>query len=96
MQEVSIRKVLGASDASVVGLVARRFVGLVALATIGAVPLAYVGVDRWLETFAYRIDLGWQPFAGAAALVVLLAGTVVALQVWRVTHVNPAQVLRAE
>jgi len=96
MQEASIRKVLGASEASVVGLIARRFVGLVALATVGAVPLAYVGVNLWLEAFAYRIDLGWQPFAGAAGLVLLLAGTVVALQIWRVTRVDPAQVLRAE
>jgi len=96
MREVSIRRVLGASNASVIALVARRFVALVAAAVVLAIPLAYLGVQEWLQAFAYRVDLGWAPFAGAAALVLALATATVALQVWRVTRTDPAQVLRAE
>jgi putative ABC transport system permease protein len=95
-REVSIRKVLGASDASVIALVARRFVGLVALAVVLAVPAAYFGVQEWLQAFAYRVDVGWQPFMGAAALVLFVALATVAAQVWRVTRIDPAHVLRNE
>jgi putative ABC transport system permease protein len=95
-REVSIRKVLGASDASVIALVARRFVGLVALAVVLAIPVAYLGVQEWLQAFAYRVDVGWPPFVGAAALVLLVALITVAAQVGRVTRADPAQVLRSE
>lgn len=95
-REVSIRKVLGASNASVITLVARRFVGLVAIAVVLAIPAAYFGVQEWLQAFAYRVDVGWQPFAGAAALVLLVALATVAVQVWRVTCADPALVLRTE
>ncbi|NBB85932.1 MAG: FtsX-like permease family protein [Bacteroidetes bacterium] len=95
-REVSIRKVLGASDASVIALVARRFVALVAAAVMLGAPAAYVGVQQWLQAFAYRVDVGWLPFVGAAALVLLVALATVAAQVWRVTRVDPAQVLRTE
>jgi len=95
-REISIRKVLGASDASVIALVARRFVGLVAIAVVLAIPATYLGVLEWLQAFAYRVDIGWQPFVGAAVLVLLVALATVAVQVWRVTRTDPAQVLRAE
>jgi len=95
-REISIRKVLGASDASVIALVARRFVGLVAIAVVLAIPATYLGVLEWLQAFAYRVDIGWQPFVGAAVLVLLVALATVAVQVWRVTRIDPAQVLRAE
>jgi len=71
-------------------------VGLVAIAVVLAIPATYLGVLEWLQAFAYRVDIGWQPFVGAAVLVLLVALATVAVQVWRVTRIDPAQVLRAE
>jgi putative ABC transport system permease protein len=70
-KEIGIRKVLGASVSSLTGLLSRQFVVLVVLANVISVPLAYIALTRWLQDFAFRIQLGWDTFtiAGAAALV---------------------------
>lgn len=95
-REVSIRKVLGASDWSVVAHVTRRFALLVGGAAVLALPVAYVGLQQWLEAFAYRVDVGWGPLAGAAVLVLAVAIATVVSQVMRTTRADPAKVLRAE
>ena len=96
LREISIRKVLGASDRSVLLLVTRRFVALVGVAIVLAVPVAYVGASEWLQSFAYRIDLGWAPFAIAAGVVLVVSLVAAGTQVWRVTRRDPAHVLRTE
>lgn len=96
LREISIRKVLGASEASVVVLVARRFAVLVAAAIVLALPAASIGAQQWLQGFAYRVALDWTLFAGAAVLVLALSLGTVSLQVWRATQRDPAQVLRTE
>ena len=62
-KEIGIRKVLGASITGIIGLLSRDILKLVLLAIGMAFPLAWWVMNRWLQGFAYRIDIGWQVFA---------------------------------
>jgi putative ABC transport system permease protein len=95
-KEIGIRKVLGASATNVVGLVARQFALLVAVGFALAVPLAWWGARQWLETFAYRIDLGAGPFLVAGAAVLVVAMATVGYQALRAARANPVEALRDE
>lgn len=95
-KEIGIRKVLGASVASVVALLSREFVGLVSIAIVIATPLAGWGMQRWLNNYAYQIDLTWWLFAGAAALALVIALATVAFQSIRAAVANPVDSLRSE
>lgn len=64
-KEIGVRKVLGASAASVVALLSQDFLKLVLLAVLLATPVAWYAMQRWLEGFAYKISLEWWVFAGA-------------------------------
>ncbi|GAB5535839.1 MAG: ABC transporter permease [Rubricoccaceae bacterium] len=95
-KEVSVRKVLGASVAHLVGLLTRDIAGLVGLASVVAVPLAYLAMSRWREGFAYRVELGPMPFLlaiGALAVIALLTVSVHAL---RAATADPINALRSE
>jgi putative ABC transport system permease protein len=95
-KEIGIRKVLGASAAGIVVLLARDFVVLVAVAFVLAAPLAWLALRQWLSGFAYHVDLSAAVFllAGAAALVVALA--TVAYQSFRAASADPVRSLRYE
>ena len=95
-KEIGIRKVLGASPASIVLLLSKEFVRLVAVAFVLAVPLAYLAMDRWLKDFAYHIDISWAIFlmAGLAALGVALL--TVSYQSIRAALSDPITSLRYE
>lgn len=95
-REIGVRKVLGASVASVVGLFARDFGVLALVGAALAIPLTYVLAERWLEDFAYRVDLGWLPFVAAAGLTVGLTLALVAAQAVRAASADPVQSLRHE
>jgi putative ABC transport system permease protein len=95
-KEIGIRKVLGASVASIIGLLSKDFLRLVGVAMLIALPLAYWGADKWLQDFAYRMGLSWWIFALAGALAVFIAFTTVASQAWRAARTNPVQALRSE
>lgn len=93
-REISIRKVLGAGVKSVVMLLSREFAILVALGFLIAVPVAYVVTSRWLDGFAYRIDLSVWLFAGAGAATLLLALVTVASQALRAATADPVRALK--
>ncbi|RYF49684.1 MAG: FtsX-like permease family protein, partial [Cytophagaceae bacterium] len=95
-KEIGIRKVLGASVASVVALLSREFVALVGIAIVIATPLAGWGMKQWLNNYAYQIDLSWWLFAGAAALALFIALATVAFQSIRAAIANPVDSLRSE
>jgi len=95
-REIGIRKVLGASIASVLLLVSKEFLALVGLAFLIAVPLAWWGMRQWLQEFAYRVPISWWifPLAGAAAL--FIAVLTISWQTARAATANPIDSLRAE
>lgn len=95
-KEIGIRKVLGASIPSLVVLLSKEFLILVAIAIIIASPIAYYAMDKWLADFVYRIDIGWQIFAIAGCVAVVIALLTVSYQAIRAALMNPVKSLRAE
>jgi putative ABC transport system permease protein len=95
-KEVGVRKVLGASVASLVALLSREFVALVAVACVVAVPLAWAASSRWLDGFAYRIDLGPVPFLAVVALALAVTLATVSAHAVRTATDDPVRALRSE
>jgi len=95
-REMSIRKVLGASAGQLVRLISGDFVRLVLIACIIAVPAGWYAVHKWLQDFAYRIDLSWWLFALAGLMVLLIALFTVSFHALRAAAANPALSLRSE
>ncbi len=95
-KEFGIRKVLGASPATLFHLLSREFVWLVLVAMVIASPLAYMAMDNWLEAYVYRISISWWMFvvAGVAALLIALA--TVSFQAVKSALANPVKSLRTE
>jgi putative ABC transport system permease protein len=95
-KEIGIRKALGASVANIVRLLSKEIVILVVIAGAIAFPVAYLAISRWLETFAYRIDLTWTIFAFSGLLVLIIALATVSYQSIRAALANPVDSLRYE
>lgn len=95
-KEIGIRKVLGATVRGVVGLLSKEFVKLVFIAAIIAFPLASWAMNKWLQGFAYRINILWWVFAIAGGLALLIALITVSVQAIKVAIANPVKSLRAE
>ncbi len=96
VKEIGIRKVLGASARSIVSLLAGDFIKLVLLANLVAWPAAYFAMNKWLQKFAYRIDMEWWVFAAAAGLTLAMALTTVSTQAIKAALANPVEALRYE
>ncbi|MCB0567327.1 MAG: ABC transporter permease [Phaeodactylibacter sp.] len=95
-KEIGIRKVLGASVTHLVSLLSRDFLKLVAIAFCVATPVAWLLSRRWLEDFAYRIEVEWWVFALAGATALLIAFLAVSYQSVRAALANPVEALRSE
>ena len=91
-----MRKVLGASVPGILLLLSKDFLKLVAVAFVVAVPLAYVAMQRWLEDFAYRIEISWRIFLIAGSLALAIAMLTVGYQAIRAALTNPVESLRYE
>lgn len=95
-KEIGIRKVLGASVENLVGLLSKEFLWLVAIAIVIATPLTFYFMNKWLEDFAYRIDIHWWVFALAGILALLIAFVTVSFQSIKAALANPVKSLRSE
>src|SRR5204862_5657132 len=72
-KEIGIRKVLGAAVSRIVVLISKEFITLISIAFVIAVPVGYYFVNKWLQDFAYRINIGWWMFAAAGIFVLVIA-----------------------
>ncbi|WP_420151143.1 ABC transporter permease [Spirosoma sp.] len=95
-KEIGIRKVLGASEASLVALFSKDFMKLVIVALIIASPIAWYAMSTWLSDFAYRTDIHWWVFLLAGGLTVLIALLTVSFQSIKAALTNPIKSLRSE
>ncbi|HVW59004.1 MAG TPA: FtsX-like permease family protein, partial [Puia sp.] len=95
-REIGIRKVLGASVASVFGLLSGEFLRLVLLSLLIATPLAWLVMHKWLEDYAYHTDISWWMFLAAGCTAVIVTLFTVGWQAVRAALANPVHSLRAE
>ncbi|MCF2492110.1 ABC transporter permease [Dyadobacter chenhuakuii] len=95
-RELGIRKVLGASEIGIIMLFLKEFLLVMALAMLISFPLAFLTMKRWLETYAYRIQVGWEPFALVGTGFCLIIIILVCLQTTKAALMNPVKSLRSE
>ncbi|SFD81002.1 ABC transporter permease [Spirosoma endophyticum] len=95
-KEIGVRKVLGASVASIVTLLSKDFVQLVLIAIVIASPIAWYAMGQWLQSFAYKIDLEWWVFVLAGLLAVGIAVLTISFQSVKAALMNPVKSLRSE
>jgi len=96
LKEVGIRKVMGASVTSIMMLFSKEFIKLIVIAFVMAAPLAWYFMHRWLENFAYRIDIRWPAFLIAVGATLAIALLTVSYRSLRAAVSNPAETLRTE
>src|SRR5690606_32724381 len=96
VKEIGIRKVLGASAASIVYLFSKEFIYLVAIAFCIAAPLAYYFMSGWLSHFVFRIHLGIGLFLSVMLTALLLAMLTIGVKALRAAMANPVDSLRDE
>lgn len=94
LQEIGIRKVMGATTQNILGLVTREFMVLVVVAFFLATPITWMLVQQWLSGFAYHVEIGPMVFIWTAALVGLVALLTVAGQSWKAALIHPARILQ--
>ncbi|UCC40199.1 MAG: hypothetical protein JSV96_01715 [Candidatus Aminicenantes bacterium] len=95
-KEIGIRKALGASISNIITLLIREFLKLVLLANIVAWPVAYYAMNRWLQNFAYRVDVGLWLFVLSALLALIIAVLTIGYHAIKAALANPADSLRYE
>ena len=96
IKEIGVRKVLGASTNSIVGLLSKDFLKLVGVAAVFAFPIAWYAMNNWLKDFAYRTSIHWWVFIIAGVLAALVAFVTVSLQAVKAAVSNPVKSLRTE
>lgn len=95
-KEISIRKVLGASNMNILTLLNKDFIRLVVIADLIAFPIAYVIINKWLSAYSFRVSISMLPFAIALLLSLIIAILTVSVQSVKVANANPADALKYE
>jgi len=95
-KEIGIRKVFGASEKIILGLVVKEFLILASISIIIAVPVAYYFMSNWLENYVYRATLGVPLFLLAGALTLLIIFITISYKAWQAAVTNPARSIKTE
>jgi putative ABC transport system permease protein len=95
-QEISIRKILGASSTNIAQLVSKDYLLLILVSSALAWPIAYYGVSGWLDNYAFRIKIGWLLFALPTLIVLLIVLLTISYQIIKTALANPIKYLRYE
>lgn len=95
-KEIGIRKILGASEAGIVNLLSADFTKMILIGIAIALPVSYFTALKWLERFAYRIELEWWFFAGAGVTALLVAWITIGTHTIKTARINPIECIRNE
>jgi ABC-type antimicrobial peptide transport system permease subunit len=95
-REIGIRKVLGAGVGHLVGLLSAGFLKMVGIAILIATPVVWYAMQKWLQGFAYKIDVGWWMLVLAGAIAAFVALVTVSIQALKAATANPVDSLRSE
>ncbi|MCC8426441.1 ABC transporter permease [Mucilaginibacter sp. UR6-11] len=95
-KEIGIRKVLGATVSTIVGMLSMDFIKLVFIAILIASPLAWFVMHKWLQDFAYRVNIQWYILASAGIVAIFIAFMTISFQSVKAALANPADSLRSE
>jgi putative ABC transport system permease protein len=96
IKEIGIRKILGANVSTIVALLSKDFLKLVILSAIIAFPIAWFAMNKWLQDFAYRIDMPWWIFIVAGLIAAIIALLTISIQAIKAAVANPVKSLRTE
>jgi putative ABC transport system permease protein len=96
VKEIGVRKVLGANVSTIVALLSKDFLKLVIIAAIIAFPIAWYAMSRWLQDFAYRVNIQWWVFILAGIIAACIALFTISFQAIKAALTNPVKSLRTE
>ena len=95
-KEIGIRKVLGATAGNITAMLSKDFVKLVFIAILIASPIAFWAMNKWIQNFAYRIEITWWIFIAAGLITLIIALVTVSFQAIKAAVANPVKSLRTE
>jgi putative ABC transport system permease protein len=95
-KEIGVRKVLGASVAGLVQLLSKDFLKLVGISIIIATPIPWWTMNKWLQSFSYRVTISWWMFVLAGVIAIMIALLTVSFQAIKAAIANPVKSLRSE
>ncbi len=95
-REIGIRKIIGASVLDITTMLTKEFGKLILMSAIIATPIAWLVMNRWLEDFAYRINISIWVFVAAMIIALVIATVTVSYQSIRAAMANPVKNLRTE
>ena len=95
-KEIGIRKVFGANENTILGLISKDFLLLVSIGIIIAVPVAYYFMNKWLENYVYRMKIGIPLLITAALLTIVITFITISYKAYQAAVMNPAQALKTE
>lgn len=95
-KEIGIRKVLGSSVSGIILLLSKDYLKLISLAILISIPIAWWAMNKWLENFAYRIEIEWWMFLLTGIVTILIALLAVSYRAIKAAIANPVKSLRTE
>ena len=96
IKEIGIRKVVGASVSSIIAMLSKDILKLVIISSVISFPVAWFAMNKWLQNYAYRINMSWWMFVVAGSIAVGIALLTVSFQAIKAAIANPVKSLRAE
>ena len=96
VKEIGIRKVLGASSGNITTMLSAEFLRLVLIAILISFPVTWFAMNKWLQDFAYRINIQWWIFIVAGFIALFIALVTVSFQSIKAAIANPVKSLRSD